>query len=99
MTREPALEAGWRTQMARTDAESYARLCEMLGRTDFCGKLAGKGVRITLLGGSEDMATPPATLVAECGGAPLTILEGVGHVPSVEVPDLFAEKLLTLYTE
>ncbi|MBS9403829.1 alpha/beta fold hydrolase [Halomonas sp. TRM85114] len=102
LTREPALEVGWRTQMARTDAESYARLCEMLGRADFSGKLAGKGVRITLLGGTEDMATPPATLealAAECDGAPLDILDGVGHVPSVEVPVLFAEKLLTLPME
>lgn len=94
----PALESGWRVQMARTDDESYARLCEMLGSHAFSGRLAAAaGVRVRLLGGSEDLATPPATLealAAECGGAPLEILDGVGHVPSVEVPALFAGRLL-----
>ena len=96
---EPALKAGWCTQMGRGDDDSYARLCEMLGSHAFTGKLAGKGVKVQLLGGSEDLATPPATLealAAELDGAPLEILEAVGHVPSVEVPGLFAEKLLAV---
>ncbi|SFU81377.1 alpha/beta fold hydrolase [Halomonas korlensis] len=96
---EPALKDGWCIQMGRGDDESYALLCEMLGRDVFTGKLTGKQVKVQLFGGSEDMATPPATLealAAECDGAPLEILEGVGHVPSVEVPGLFAEKLLSV---
>ncbi|WP_043528347.1 alpha/beta fold hydrolase [Litchfieldella xinjiangensis] len=99
---EPALETGWRTQMARTDAESYARLCEMLAVTDFRGQLKGAldnhpGLSVHLLGGSEDMATPPdtlETLARECGGAPLEILEGFAHVPSVEDPQAMAKRLL-----
>ncbi|CAM3469718.1 alpha/beta fold hydrolase [Halomonas lysinitropha] len=96
---EPALKTGWCTQMGRGDDESYALLCEMLGRDTFTGKLSGKGVKVQLFGGSEDMATPPATLealAAECDGAPLEIFVDVGHVPSVEVPGLFAEKLLNV---
>jgi len=95
----PALKAGWCTQMGRGDDESYAQLCEMLGRDTFTGKLSGQKVKVQLLGGSEDMATPPATLKAlatELDGAPLEILDGVGHVPSIEVPALFAHKLLAL---
>jgi len=95
----PALKAGWCTQMGRGDDESYAQLCEMLGRDTFIGKLSGQKVKVQLLGGSEDMATPPATLKAlatELDGAPLEILDGVGHVPSVEAPVLFAQKLLAL---
>ncbi|MFC3283357.1 bifunctional 3-oxoadipate enol-lactonase/4-carboxymuconolactone decarboxylase PcaDC [Litchfieldella rifensis] len=98
---EPALESGWRTQMARTDGESYARLCEMLGRTDFRGKLKGHGVEVRLLGGSDDVATPPETLqalAAECDGAPLEILEGFAHVPSVESPQAVAKRLLLWLT-
>ncbi len=94
---EPALKSGWMTQMGRGDDEAYAKLCEMLGGHAFTGKLGGKGVKVQLLGGSEDLATPPATLEAlssELDGAPLAILDGVGHVPSVEVPTRFAEKLL-----
>ena len=96
---EPALKAGWCTQMGRGDDESYAQLCEMLGNHAFTGKLSGQDVKVQLLGGSEDLATPPATLealAAELDGAALEILQDVGHVPSVEVPALFAEKLLAV---
>ncbi|MFJ5536592.1 alpha/beta fold hydrolase [Vreelandella titanicae] len=95
----PALKAGWCTQMGRGDDESYAQLCEMLGRDTFTGKLAAKQAKVQLFGGSEDMATPPATLealAAELDGAPLEIFDGVGHVPAVEAPVLFAEKLLAV---
>lgn len=95
----PALKAGWCIQMGRGDDESYAQLCEMLGRDTFTGKLAAKNVKVQLFGGSEDMATPPATLealAAEFDDAPLEIFDGVGHVPAVEAPALFAEKLLAV---
>ncbi|MGP9765288.1 alpha/beta fold hydrolase [Halomonas sp. AOP13-D3-9] len=95
----PALKAGWCTQMGRGDDESYAQLCEMLGRDTFTGKLAAKQAKVQLFGGSEDMATPPATLealAAELGDAPLEIFDGVGHVPAVEAPTLFAQKLLAV---
>ncbi|MGC3874371.1 alpha/beta fold hydrolase [Halomonas sp. GXIMD04776] len=94
---EPAMEAGWKVQMARTNGESYAKLCEMLGRTDFRGKLKDSSVSVHLLGGSEDMATPPETLkilAAECDDAPLEILENFAHVPSVESPEAVARRLL-----
>ena len=97
----PALKVGWCTQMGRGDDESYAQLCEMLGRDTFTGKLSGKSTKVQLFGGSEDMATPPATLdglAEELDGAPLEIFDGVGHVPSVEAPALFAEKLLAVLT-
>ncbi|WP_447530377.1 alpha/beta fold hydrolase [Vreelandella sp. TE19] len=95
----PALKAGWCVQMGRGDDESYAQLCEMLGRDTFTGRLAGKRANVHLLGGSEDLATPPATLEAlskELGGAPLEVFDGVGHVPSVEAPARFAETLLSV---
>lgn len=95
----PALKMGWCTQMGRGDDESYAQLSEMLGRDTFTGKLAAKKVKVQLFGGSEDMATPPTTLEAlaeELDGAPLEVFDGVGHVPSVEAPALFAQKLLAV---
>lgn len=95
----PALKTGWCTQMGRGDEESYAQLCEMLGRDTFTEKLSGKSTKVQLFGGSEDMATPPATLevlAAELDDAPLEIFDGVGHVPSVEAPTLFAKKLLAV---
>lgn len=95
----PALKAGWCVQMGRGDDESYAQLCEMLGRDTFTGKLSGKRAKVQLFGGSEDVATPPAVLEAlsaELGGVPLEVFDGVGHVPSVEAPALFSQKLLAV---
>jgi len=97
LSAQPALQAGWQTQLARTDDASYAGLCELLGRADFRGQLSPPGVPIQLFGGRDDMATPPAVLEAlsdECNAAPLELFDAVGHVPSVEQPAVFAPRLL-----
>lgn len=97
---QPALLEGWKVIMGRGDDNSYALLCEMLGRTDFRERLAGSDVPLFLIGGSEDLATPPESLkaLAQYTGANApAILEGIGHVPSVECPsqlsDLFIKNL------
>ncbi|MEX0604093.1 MAG: alpha/beta fold hydrolase [Marinobacter sp.] len=94
---QPALVEGWRVIMGRGDDRSYALLCEMLGRVDYRKRLGEHRVPLQLIGGSDDVATPPETLktLAHCSGAqePI-ILERVGHVPSVECPDQFSEILI-----
>lgn len=94
---QPALLDGWKVIMGRGDDNSYALLCEMLGKADFREKLRGRDVPVLLIGGSEDLATPPDSLkaLAQFGGsADPVILEGVGHVPSVECPSVLTELLL-----
>lgn len=94
---QPALLDGWKGVMGRGDANSYALLCEMLGRADFREKLRGHKVPLLLIGGSEDMATPPESLKALAmfsGVSDPVIFERVGHVPSVECPSLLADLLL-----
>ena len=94
---QPALVKGWNTLMGRGEANSYALLCEMLGRVDFSEQLKGHSVPLLLIGGSDDMATPPATLnqlALCCGVGKPVILEQVGHVPSVEAPERFGDLLL-----
>ena len=94
---EPALGRGWQTQLARSDGDSYARLCELLGDADYRGRLASIATPVTVLGGREDVAAPEATiqvLARECGAAPAVMLDGVGHVPSIERPAIFARHLL-----
>lgn len=94
---EPALSEGWQVMMGRGDGRSYGLLCEMLGRCDFRDQLAGHKVPILLIGGSDDVATPPASLEAlagHCASQPPVILDGIGHVPSVECPDQFCDLLV-----
>ncbi|MFC0337353.1 3-oxoadipate enol-lactonase / 4-carboxymuconolactone decarboxylase [Kushneria avicenniae] len=95
-----ALVEGWRAQLARTDDESYARLCDMLASVDMREALKGRPEHddLYLLGGSDDLSTPPETLraLAEAlGEPPLEIVDEVGHVPSVEQPELVAQRLMT----
>ncbi|WP_341581205.1 alpha/beta fold hydrolase [Marinobacter metalliresistant] len=93
---QPALIEGWRVIMGRGDDRSYALLCEMLGRVDFRDQLRESSVPLQLIGGSDDLATPPDTLraLAEVSSAaePI-ILDQIGHVPSVECPDILTEIL------
>ncbi|RJS91092.1 alpha/beta fold hydrolase [Salinisphaera sp. Q1T1-3] len=90
---EPATLAGWQTQLARTDAESYARCCELLAAADFRGRLDAFTGRVALVTGADDVATPPAALQAMAGefrSAEVAVLDGVGHVSSVEAPERLA---------
>lgn len=94
---QPALQEGWRVIMGRGDDRSYALLCEMLGRCDFRQKLGNRKVPLQLIGGADDLATPPATLQALaqfCNTGDPVILEQTGHVPAVECPDRFSQLLL-----
>ncbi|PHQ15434.1 alpha/beta fold hydrolase [Marinobacter profundi] len=94
---QPALLDGWRVIMGRGDDRSYALLCEMLGRCNFREALAGRDVPVLLIGGSDDVATPPAALqelAGAIGTADPVILENIGHVPSVECPVQFADLLI-----
>lgn len=94
---QPALLDGWKVSMGRGDDHSYALLCEMLAVVDFREKLQGLKVPLLLMGGSEDAATPPESLQALArfsNTAQPIILQGIGHVPSVECPTLLAHHLL-----
>lgn len=99
---QPSAVAGWQTQLARTDDESYARLCELLAGANFSGRFSSVTQTIHLLAGAADGATPPATLEALAGEMPnaeLTVLDGVGHVPSVETPAHFGDWLKNVLTD
>ena len=81
------LSKGWMIQLGRNDSESYAKLCEALAKVDNTNKLKDFSSCITLIGGTDDVSTPPETLQvlqSEFTEAELIILEGIGHVPSVE---------------
>lgn len=91
-----ALAAGWKVALGRTDGESYARLCELLGATSFMDALPKGDVPVHLIAGADDVSTPPETLEAlakELGGAPIELLKEVGHVSALEAPDAFATLL------
>lgn len=94
---EPCLIERWAVAMGRGDDRSYALMCEMLGRCDFREQFAGLNVPVLLIGGREDVATPPdslQSLATAMGVAAPVILDHIGHVPSVECPGQLTQLLL-----
>lgn len=85
----PEVLQGWHLQLARSDDESYAKLCEVLAQVDNRESLAGYVGNVALLAGAEDVSTPLAALQglkAAFSNAQLTVFAGLGHVPAVEMP-------------
>lgn len=94
----PEVLQGWQVQLSRSDDESYAKLCEALAQVDNRGKLADYADSVSLIAGAEDVSTPITaleTLKAEFAAASLSVFRGVGHVPSLEVPNLLVEHIQT----
>lgn len=94
----PEALLGWQVQLSRSDNESYAKLCETLAQVDNRGKLAGYADNVSLIAGAEDVSTPITaleTLKAEFAAARLDVFKGVGHVPSLEAPDLLVKHIQT----
>lgn len=92
----PSLKSAWQHQMEAGDAGTYAALCWMLAKVDYRGKFEGVIVPTTLIGGENDVATPPSTIEAlarELREVPPIVLSGIGHVPSIEAPAHFGQLL------
>ena len=95
---QPNLMSTWKQVLSRCDNHSYASLCVMLGQTDFRHQKLNNDVQLVLVGGSDDVATPPHSLqqIADLNNASApVILDGIGHVPSVEDPALFSDVILS----
>lgn len=95
----PSLASTWSEFLAQTDNHSYALLCEWLSKRDQRAKLIPLDIPVSFIAGSDDIATPPL-LVRELANTMETkdidIITNVGHVPSVEVPEIFTDMLLAM---
>ncbi|WP_225992816.1 3-oxoadipate enol-lactonase [Actinomadura rudentiformis] len=74
-----------------TDAEGYAACCEALARFDATERLAGITAPTLVVGGAQDVPTPPADhaepLAAGIPDAALVVIEGAGHLANAERPE------------
>jgi 3-oxoadipate enol-lactonase / 4-carboxymuconolactone decarboxylase len=95
--REPELVSALLHSLQETDDESYAQVCEALGRFDVRDRLSGITAPVLVVAGSEDVATPVDQLQEIAAGVPesrLVVLDGVAHLAPAEAPAMVA-KLLT----
>ena len=98
----PVAFAGYRNMLVRMPVEGYVGTCATLRDTDLTETTAKLRQSALCLVGSEDGATPPSMVKAMCDlipGASFEIVAGVGHLPCIEQPDLFAAQIMTFAKE
>ncbi|GAB5431122.1 MAG: 3-oxoadipate enol-lactonase [Epibacterium sp.] len=88
--------AATQTLLERTDVEGYLGCCAAIAGTDFYTPTSGLRLPALGIAGTEDGSTPP-DLVRETldliPGSQFTLLRRTGHVPPIDQPEAFAERL------
>ncbi|MCB1396821.1 MAG: alpha/beta fold hydrolase [Rhodobacter sp.] len=91
---DPALRGAIRDMAETTGLATFAaHQGALAGRPDQTAGLAGIGCPVLVLTGAEDSVTPPDAGRAVAEGVAdgrLVLLDGVGHMPVLECPDLVA---------
>ncbi|MFV0299961.1 MAG: 3-oxoadipate enol-lactonase [Paracoccus sp. (in: a-proteobacteria)] len=86
----------WKLMLERQDQAGYLACCEAIAEADFRDRVGAIAGPVLCIGGSLDGATPPEAmqdLTDRIPGARLEIIEGVGHLPCVEAPKVYADLL------
>jgi len=85
-----------RAMVERQDPAGYVGVCAAIAGTDFITPTSGLRLPTLVMAGSEDRATPP-DLVRDLAdlipGSQFALFRGAGHLPCVDSPGVFAEKL------
>ncbi len=85
----------------KTDTDVLVDACRSLAELDLLSDLARVTVPVLVLVGEEDEATPPPMsreLAAGLPDATLHILQGCAHVPQLQAPALFLDRVLPFLT-
>ena len=91
----PELEA-WRNMLLRTPAIGYVGCCAAIAATDLHSQTAGLKLPVLAIAGSEDQACSAEAVQDMANlidGADFALLDGVGHLPSIETPERFSQLL------
>jgi 3-oxoadipate enol-lactonase len=90
--------AGWRNLLLRSSADGYCGTCATLRDTDLRDGIGKIDTATLVVVGSEDGSTP-VPVVRECAmaipGAAFEIIEGAGHIPSIDQPARLTEVVQT----
>jgi 3-oxoadipate enol-lactonase len=86
-----------RNMLSRTLPAGYVATCVALRDSDLTEAAKGVTVPALCVAGSEDGSTPPSlvrTLSGLVPGAEYAEIEGAGHLPCLQTPEVFAERVL-----
>jgi 3-oxoadipate enol-lactonase len=94
--REPRTAAALLTTLQHADKDSYARVCDALGRSDLRPDLPGISIPVLVMGGRHDAVVDPESqqqLAEQIPDASLVIVEDAAHLAPAEAPAEVAEVL------
>jgi len=86
---QPGTVALWRNMVVRTPAAGYAAICAAIRDADLTEAARTLAVPALCLGGTGDLATPPALMRELADLIPDSryhAVDGAGHLPTVEAP-------------
>jgi 3-oxoadipate enol-lactonase len=88
---------GYKMMVSNINLDGYIQACEALKINDLTDSISKITVPTLCFAGTEDGSTPPAQVKAMADLIPNSsyiLIEGVGHIPCVEVPELIAKHIL-----
>ncbi|UWQ28157.1 3-oxoadipate enol-lactonase [Leisingera sp. M523] len=92
----------WHNMLVQQSRDGYAGCCAAIAGTDFYTPTSGLRLPCLGIAGSEDGATPP-DLVRETvdliPGSRFHLIRRAGHIPCVEQPEEYAERLTAFLQE
>lgn len=100
LLRDEAL--AWRNMLARTPQDGYIGCCQAIAGADLSDRTASLKLPVLVIAGSQDQASPPDVVENTArliNGAKYRLLDAVGHLPSVEVPEVTATLLTNFIKE
>jgi 3-oxoadipate enol-lactonase / 4-carboxymuconolactone decarboxylase len=94
-TRPDALQ-GYKTLLALSNTEGYIRACNAIRQNDLSAQIQEIKTPTLCFAGTNDGSTPPDLVKAMADKIPnagYILIEGVGHIPCVEVPKTIFEHI------
>ena len=88
---------GYKMMVSNINLQGYLQACEALKINDLTNEITEINAPTLCIAGTEDGSTPPTQVKAMADLIPNStyiLIENVGHIPCVEVPELMAKHIL-----
>lgn len=93
---------GYKAMLANSNPVGYVQACEALKINDLTIEIGKIDIPTLCLAGTVDGSTPPAQVKAmadQIPNAKYVLIEGVGHIPCVEKPEIVSQLILDFVTD
>jgi 3-oxoadipate enol-lactonase len=88
---------GYKMMLSNSNVEGYLKACEALKMNDLTAEIHKINLPTLCIAGTVDGSTPPELVKTMADNIPnvkYILIDGVGHIPCVEVPEIVANHIL-----